>query len=197
MILKHLRILMLFVFALSVFLPLSIFAKAKNPRVMMETSMGNIELELFADKAPKSVENFLAYVKEGHYSNTIFHRVIKGFMIQGGGFDDKFNKKPTKDPIVNEATNKLSNARGTIAYARTGVINSATCQFFINHANNNFLDHKNTTAQGFGYAVFGKVKKGMDVVDKIAKVKTGQQNGMNDVPTKQVVIKSISIMEDK
>ncbi len=197
MFLKQLNIFVLFIFVLSVLLPLSIFAKAKNPRVLMETSMGNIEIELFADKAPKSVENFLAYVKDGYYSGTIFHRVIKGFMVQGGGFDEEMGKKTTKPPIDNEATNKLSNARGTLAYARTNVVKSATSQFFINHANNTFLDHKDTTVQGYGYAVFGKVKKGMDVVDEIAKTKTATKNGMADVPVTPVVIKSVTLMEEK
>ncbi|OVE80356.1 hypothetical protein BVY01_00450, partial [bacterium I07] len=149
------------------------FAKDSNPKVLLLTSMGEIEVELFTDKAPVSVSNFLAYVKDGFFTNTLFHRVIPGFMVQGGGFDADMKKKDGKPAIKNEATNRISNKRGTLAYARTNVINSATSQFFINLVDNKFLDHKNTSPQGFGYAVFGKVTRGMKVVDKIAKVKTG------------------------
>jgi peptidyl-prolyl cis-trans isomerase A (cyclophilin A) len=165
-----------------------------NPRVLMQTSLGDIELELNADKAPVSVENFLGYVNSGFYANTVFHRVIQGFMIQGGGFDKDLLQKPTKAQIANEAGNGLSNKRGTLAYARTNVVNSATSQFFINHKDNAFLDHRDESAEGFGYAVFGKVVKGMDVVDKIAAVQTGTQKGMTDVPVKPVIILSVKAL---
>jgi len=169
----------------------------QNPKVSLKTNKGTIVLELYPEKAPVSVENFLQYVKSGFYDGVIFHRVIKNFMIQGGGFDKDFNRKQTKDPIVNEATNGLKNKRGTIAYARTSVINSATSQFFINHADNYFLDHKGKTPQDFGYAVFGKVIEGMDVVDKIANVKTHVYRGMGDVPVKEVVILKAEIVKPK
>jgi len=169
----------------------------QNPKVSLKTNKGTIVLELYPEKAPVSVENFLQYVKSGFYDGVIFHRVIKNFMIQGGGFDKDFNRKQTKDPIVNEATNGLKNKRGTIAYARTSVINSATSQFFINHADNYFLDHKGKTPQDFGYAVFGKVIEGMDVVDKIANVETHVYRGMGDVPVKEVVILKAEIVKPK
>ncbi len=169
-----------------------------NPKVIFETTLGNILIELYPDKAPVSVENFIAYVDSGFYNGTIFHRVIGNFMIQGGGFDKDLNRKETREPIINEATNGLKNYRGTIAYARTNVINSATSQFFINVVDNHFLDNRDKTQQGYGYAVFGKVVEGMDVVDKIKKVKTGVQKGMQDVPQKDVVILSAKvIIEDK
>ena len=166
----------------------------ENPRVVFETNMGDIELELYPKKAPVSVANFLDYVNSGFYTNTIFHRVIAGFMIQGGGFDTDLNRQSTNDPIVNEATNGLRNDRGTLAYARTNVINSATSQFFINLVDNDYLNYKNDTPQGYGYAVFGKVIKGMNVVDKIARVKTGVQKGMNDVPKKRVIVLGASVV---
>ena len=153
--------------------------------VMLETSLGTIELELDAAKAPISVENFLAYVDAGHYDGTIFHRVIPGFMIQGGGFDTSMKQKATRAPIKNEADNGLLNARGTVAMARTNDVNSATSQFFINVVDNGFLNHG---GRDFGYAVFAKVTAGMDVADKIAAVKRGAQ----DVPVEQVVIKKAS-----
>ena len=159
-----------------------------NTTVVMETSEGNIEIELFADKAPVSVSNFLAYVDEKFYDNTIFHRVIPNFMIQGGGFDAKLSQKPTKAPIKNEAKNGLKNDRGTLAMARTMIVDSATSQFFINTKNNDFL---NNGARDFGYAVFAKVTAGMDVVDKIGAVRTTNKNGMGDVPAADVVIKSV------
>jgi cyclophilin family peptidyl-prolyl cis-trans isomerase len=179
-------------FTLSLILGATVSAQDKkaNTRVLLQTSLGDIEIELAKDKAPVSVENFLNYVNAGFYTNTVFHRVIKGFMIQGGGFDKDLNQKPTRAPIKNEAGNGLKNKRGTIAYARTMVVNSATSQFFINHADNAFLDHRDETDQGFGYAVFGKVVQGMDVVDKIAAVQTGVQKGMGDVPVQPVVILS-------
>lgn len=159
-----------------------------NTTVVMATSEGNIEIELFADKAPISVSNFLAYVDAGFYDNTVFHRVIPNFMVQGGGFDANLTQKATKAPIKNEAKNGLKNDRGTLAMARTMVVDSATSQFFINVVNNDFL---NNGARDFGYAVFAKVTTGMDVVDKIAAVKTTNKNGMGDVPATAVMIKSV------
>ncbi len=167
---------------------------AKNPLVLMETSLGNVKLELFEKEAPISVANFLEYVKNGHYNGTIFHRVIAGFMIQGGGFTADFKQKPTSAPIKNEATNGLKNDRGTLAMARTGIVDSATAQFFINVINNDFLNNRDTSPQGYGYAVFGKVVDGMDVVDKIAKVKTVRK-GFPDVPETDVVIKSVKVLK--
>jgi peptidyl-prolyl cis-trans isomerase A (cyclophilin A) len=166
-------------------------AMAEEVKVVMETSKGNIELALDAEKAPASVANFLRYVDEGFYDDTIFHRVISGFMIQGGGLTGDMQKKPTHEPIVNEAKNGLSNKRGTIAMARTSEPNSATSQFFINHKDNPNLDYPNYG----GYAVFGKVTKGMDVVDAIAASPTGVSNGRRDVPVETIVIKSIKRME--
>jgi cyclophilin family peptidyl-prolyl cis-trans isomerase len=164
-----------------------------NPVVVMETTMGTITIELNREKAPVSVENFLQYVKAGHYNGTIFHRVIPGFMIQGGGFTPDMTQKPTRDPIQNEATNKLSNARGTIAMARTGEVRSATAQFFINVVDNSGLDHKSLVPKDFGYAVFGRVLSGMDVVDKIVGVRTTTRGGHQNVPVEPVVIKSVRI----
>ncbi len=169
-----------------------------NPKVVLETNMGEIVLELYPDKAPISVENFLAYVDSGFYDGTIFHRVIDNFMIQGGGFDKDLNRKETREPIFNEANNGLKNYRGTIAYARTNVINSATSQFFINVVDNHFLDYRDQSQQGYGYAVFGKVIQGMGVVDKIKQVKTGVQSGMQDVPVNPVIILSAKVLvQDK
>jgi len=168
-------------------------AQAENPKVSMQTNQGAIILELYADKAPKSVENFLAYVDDGFYDGTIFHRVIKGFMIQGGGFTEDMQKKPTRDPIDNEADNGLKNERGTIAMARTSDPNSATAQFFINHKDNGFLDHSGKNARGWGYAVFGKVTDGMEVVDAIAATPTGSKRPFpKDVPQTTIVIEKIS-----
>lgn len=158
---------------------------ADNPRVLLNTSHGEIEVELEAEKAPISVENFLAYVESGHYDDTIFHRVIPGFMIQGGGFTEDMNQKSTRAPIRNEADNGLHNVRGTLAMARTAVKDSATSQFFINHRDNAFLDHG---SRDFGYAVFGRVVRGMDVVDQIAQVPTARQGMMQDVPREPVKI---------
>lgn len=165
----------------------------ENPVVVIETSMGDITVELFRDKAPLSVENFLGYVRDGLYSTTVFHRVIKGFMIQGGGLTADMNRKPTKAPIKNEATNKLGNDRGTLAMARTGEPHSATSQFFINTANNAGLNHKSEKAAEYGYAVFGKVVAGMDVVDKIEAVKTTERAGHRDVPVEPVVIARVRV----
>ena len=166
-----------------------------KPVVVLETSQGSIEIELDPEKAPISVQNFLAYVDAGFYDGTIFHRVIPNFMVQGGGFDAKMNQKTTRPAIKNEADNGLKNDRGTIAMARTAVVDSATAQFFINSVDNAFLDHKNETATGFGYAVFGKVVKGQDVVDKIEKVATTSRGGMSDVPVEPVVIKSVTVVK--
>jgi cyclophilin family peptidyl-prolyl cis-trans isomerase/Skp family chaperone for outer membrane proteins len=159
-----------------------------KPQVLLETSLGEIVVELDREKAPITVANFLNYVESKHYDGTIFHRVIKDFMIQGGGFTEKMTEKPTRAAIRNEARNGLSNMRGTIAMARTSDIDSATAQFFINTVDNQKLDHQNE--ERFGYAVFGKVIKGMDVVDKIREVKTGEKDGHQDVPVEAVLLKS-------
>jgi peptidyl-prolyl cis-trans isomerase A (cyclophilin A) len=166
----------------------------KNPVVSMETSMGSVKLELFAKEAPISVKNFLDYAIGGFYDGTIYHRIIPNFMIQGGGFTADLNQKQANPPIKNEADNGLKNLRGTLAMARTMVVDSATAQFFINVADNGFLNHRDKTQQGFGYAVFGRVAEGMDIVDKIAKVKTGMQKGFRDVPETSVIIKSIKVL---
>jgi cyclophilin family peptidyl-prolyl cis-trans isomerase len=167
----------------------------KNPRVLLETSKGNITLELFKEKAPISVRNFLSYVNEGYYDGLVFHRVIKGFMVQGGGMDANMNPKKTKFAIKNEAANGLSNKRGTVAMARTSVIDSATSQFFINVVDNAFLDHRGKTPDAFGYAVFAEVVEGMDVVDAIREVKTGSKGGHSDVPVEPVTINSAKVVE--
>jgi len=166
------------------------------PSVLLKTNHGDITLELDATKAPKSVANFLAYVKSGHYDGTIFHRVIDNFMIQGGGMTASMKQKSTLDQIENEANNGLKNDRGTIAMARTSDPHSATAQFFINVNDNDFLNHTAPTPQGWGYAVFGKVSNGMDVVDKIKKVKTGNAGYHQDVPTEDVVIEKASVIAD-
>lgn len=166
-------------------------ANAKN--VTLHTNYGDINIALDEKNAPVSTQNFLNYAQNGFYNNTIFHRVINGFMIQGGGFESGMKEKPTNAPIKNEANNGLKNQRGTIAMARTSNPHSATAQFFINHADNDFLDFTAETMQGWGYAVFGKVTAGMDVVDKIAKVRTGSAGRHQDVPTEEVVIKSVTI----
>lgn len=159
--------------------------------VVIETNLGNIEVELDAEKAPVTVANFLSYVDESFYDGTIFHRVIPRFMIQGGGFTADMAQKKTKAPIRNEAANGLKNTRGTIAMARTMVVDSATAQFFINTVDNAFLDFRSPTPQGFGYAVFGRVTSGMEVIDAISAAKTGVRNGMRDVPLDTVVIKTV------
>jgi peptidyl-prolyl cis-trans isomerase B (cyclophilin B) len=163
--------------------------------VVIKTSLGDIKVKLAADKAPLTVANFLSYVEDGHYNGTIFHRVIDGFMIQGGGFDANMRQKPTKAPIKNEAANGLTNKRGTLAMARTMVVDSATSQFFINVKDNAFLDFQAPTPQGFGYCVFGEVVEGMDVVDRIKGVRTGMKAGMSDVPLETVEILSVSKVE--
>lgn len=165
------------------------------PYVEFETTMGNIVIELNIDKAPKTVENFISYVKSGHYDGTIFHRVIDGFMIQGGGMDANMNEKSTKAPIQNEANNGLTNDIGTIAMARTSDPHSATAQFFINVKDNSFLNHSSPTMHGWGYAVFGKVTEGMDVVNKIKGVPTGKYGFHADVPTTPVVILNAKVIE--
>jgi len=160
-----------------------------NPQVELHIkNLGVITLELDAAKAPKSVENFVAYVKKGHYDNTVFHRVIPGFMVQGGGFEPGMKQKPTDAEIQNEANNGLKNDNYTVAMARTSAPHSATAQFFINVADNGFLNHTAPSAQGWGYAVFGKVINGTDVVDKIKAVKTGRKGFHDDVPLEDVVI---------
>jgi cyclophilin family peptidyl-prolyl cis-trans isomerase len=169
--------------------------KAAHPIVVIETSLGTITAELWEDKAPLTVANFLSYADKGFYNDLIFHRVIRGFMIQGGGFTKNMQKKKTDAPVKNEARADAPNARGTLAMARTSDVNSATAQFFINLVNNTSLDHKNDTPPGYGYAVFGKVTSGMDVVDKIAAVQTGRAGPFNDVPREAVVIKSIKKSE--
>lgn len=166
-------------------------AFAANPQVIMETSHGTIEIELFEDKAPITVSNFLKYVDDKFYDGTIFHRVINNFMIQGGGMNAKMEEKPTRASIKNEATNGLRNEIGTIAMARTSEPHSATAQFFINVADNSFLNHTAQTNSGWGYAVFGKVTNGMHVVNRIKTVKTGMMGGHSDVPMDTVTIKSI------
>jgi peptidyl-prolyl cis-trans isomerase A (cyclophilin A) len=170
-------------------------ALAANPVVEMKTSMGSVTLELYADKAPKSVENFLQYAKDGFYNGTVFHRVIDGFMIQGGGFEKDMKQKQTRAPIQNEAKNGLKNEAGTLAMARTGDPHSASAQFFINLKNNAFLDYPGR--DGWGYAVFGKVTQGLEVVEKIAKVETANADGHQNVPTQPVVIESMRIVADK
>lgn len=166
---------------------------AKNPVVTMSTTMGDIRIELNADKAPITTKNFLDYVNEGYFDGLIFHRVIPGFMIQGGGFDSAMSQKKTKSPIKNEAANGLKNVIGSVAMARTNVVDSATAQFFINVKDNDFLNHKNTSPDGYGYAVFGQVIEGMDVVHSIEKVKTGNRGMHQDVPAEAVVIHSVKV----
>lgn len=165
-------------------------------KVLLKTNKGDITLSLDSAKAPKSVANFLQYVKSGHYDGTIFHRVIDNFMIQGGGMEPGMKQKPTGDEIENEANNGLKNERGTIAMARTSDPHSATAQFFINVNDNDFLNHTAPSAQGWGYAVFGKVSDGMDVVDAIRKVKTGNSGFHQDVPTEDVVIEKAIVLEE-
>ena len=167
----------------------------QNPTVALDTNHGRIVLELYADKAPKTVENFLGYVNAGFFDGTLFHRVIPGFMIQGGGFDGQQKQKPTRAPIQNEADNGTGNDRGTIAMARTGDPHSATAQFFINLKDNTFLNHTGKNPQGWGYTVFGKVTEGMDVVDKIAKVRTAPGKISEAVPAEAVVIEKAEVVQ--
>ncbi len=163
-----------------------------NPMVYVKTNLGNFTIELYEDKAPLTVENFLHYVDHKFYNGLIFHRVIDGFMIQGGGFSPDMVQKSPSPPIKNEATNGLKNLKYTIAMARTGVVDSATSQFFINVKDNEALDHRGTNQQEFGYCVFGKVVEGMEVIDKIKAVKTTKKGNYSDVPVKPVIIKSVS-----
>jgi len=181
---------------LSVFLLTSLLSAqaADTVKVRMQTSAGDIVLELDREKAPISVKNFISYAESGAYEGTIFHRVIDNFMIQGGGFDENYNRRPTQPPIVNEASNGLKNTRGTIAMARTNAVHSATSQFFINLKDNSFLDFKNPTPRGFGYAVFGKVVEGMETVDAIRGVATGPAGPFaKDAPKNKIVINKVII----
>lgn len=187
--------------AMLMFIALStslVSASDTSTKVSLETNHGTIVLELNAEKAPLSVENFLRYVSEGYYEGVVFHRVISSFMIQGGGFDTDLAKKDTHAPIKNEANNGLANERGTIAMARTNAPHSASSQFFINTVNNKFLNHTSPSARGWGYAVFGKVVEGMDVVDKIRAVPTGAKGQFrSDVPLTPVIIEKALILENK
>jgi peptidyl-prolyl cis-trans isomerase A (cyclophilin A) len=185
----------LFAVILISFVCIHLNSACANPKVLMETSKGDITIELYEKEAPITVKNFLSYVSEGFYNNLIFHRVIPNFMIQGGGFDAEMNQKPPKGPIKNEARRGLNNKRGTLAMARTNVINSATAQFFINLTNNDFLNHKDNSSSGFGYAVFGEVTDGMDVVDSIGKTRTHAFGMFKDVPIKEITIKNMSVIE--
>jgi peptidyl-prolyl cis-trans isomerase A (cyclophilin A) len=172
-------------------------AADKNPVVVMETTLGNVKIELFADKAPISVKNFLAYANSGFYKDTVFHRVIPAFMAQGGGLTAELQPKPGNMPAIkNEAGNGLKNDRGTVAMARTGMVDSATSQFFINVVNNDFLNHRDDTPGGYGYAVFGKVIEGMDVVDKMVSAPQKRQNAVfQNVPETPIVIKSVKVIK--
>jgi peptidyl-prolyl cis-trans isomerase B (cyclophilin B) len=170
-------------------------ALAANPSVTLETSAGNIVIELYPDKAPKTVANFLQYANDGFYNGTIFHRVIDGFMIQGGGFESGMKQKKVGTPVQNEATNGLKNDAYTLAMARTSDPHSATAQFFINVADNDFLNHSAPTPQGWGYCVFGRVVEGKDVVDRIKKVRTGSRSGHQDVPQDDVVIEKAEVVD--
>ena len=164
-------------------------------KVALKTNQGNIVLELEDDKTPITTNNFLDYVKEGLYENTIFHRVIKGFMIQGGGFDVNLHKKNTKNPIINESKLGIKNSKGSIAMARTNVPNSATSQFFINLVDNSFLDYKNDSPEGIGYCAFGRVIEGFDIVNQIGHVKTTSKSGHDDVPVEDIIILKAEIVE--
>lgn len=167
-----------------------------NTQIIINTSEGNIFAELVDEKAPKTVQNFIQYIKKEHFSNTIFHRVIKGFMIQGGGFDTDFDQKPTDKAIEIESNNGLKNTKGTLAMARTQDPNSATAQFFINLVDNDFLNYTESTVQGYGYTVFGKVIDGMDVVEKIGQAPTENKGMHQDVPVENIVINSITLTTD-
>ena len=171
-------------------------AAGANPKVLLKTNKGDITIELYPDKAPGTVKNFLAYVDAKFYDGLIFHRVIKGFMVQGGGLTADFSSRPARPPIKNEAGNGLKNDRGTIAMARSGEVDSATCQFFINQVNNDFLNHTGNTPEGFGYCVFGQVTAGLDVADAIAMSPTMTVHGMKDVPRETVTIISIRRVEN-
>lgn len=174
-------------------LPISVLASG-NPIVRMTTSQGVVELELLPEKAPATVKNFMDYVEAGHYDGTLFHRVIPGFMIQGGGFEPGLRQKATREPVRNEADNGLKNTRGSVAMARTMEPHSATAQFFINVADNDFLDHRDKSLRGWGYAVFGRVTKGMDVIDRIAQVPTTSVGPHQDVPRTDVLIQKMQVI---
>lgn len=165
--------------------------------IKLHTNHGDITLELDSEKAPLTVQNFIDYVNSGFYDNTVFHRVIDGFMIQGGGFEPGMNQKQVRPPIQNEAANGLKNDKYTVAMARTSDVHSATAQFFINVKDNDFLNYKSSTSQGFGYCVFGKVVEGQDVVDRIKKVRTGTRNGHQDVPLEDVILLKAEVVENK
>jgi cyclophilin family peptidyl-prolyl cis-trans isomerase len=171
---------------------LSVNAFSANPHIIIKTSMGELEAELFEDKAPISVKNFLSYIAKGHYKNTIFHRVINNFMIQGGGFDKDLKEKSSDAPIKNEAGNGLKNETGTLAMARMQEVDSASAQFYINVNDNGFLDHRDNSPSGFGYAVFGKITKGMPIVNKMKVVKTGTRGPLEDVPLEPITILDIT-----
>lgn len=170
-------------------------AAAANPQVEFKTNVGSFVVELYADKAPATVDNFLRYVNDGFYQGTIFHRVIPGFVVQGGGFTKDYEQKPTREPVKNEAANNLKNATATLAMARTNDPHSATAQFFINVADNDFLNHKAPTAQGWGYCVFGKVTEGTEVVDRIKAVATGRSGMHSDVPREDVMIERAEVID--
>ena len=186
------KIIQLFVFSLFL---LSSTAFAMNPQVIIKTNLGDVTLELYPEKAPQTVENFLGYVADDFYKGTIFHRVIPNFMVQGGGFDTDYKEKATKSPIQNEADNGLKNDIGTIAMARTSDIHSATAQFFINVANNSFLNFTAPSQRGYGYTVFGKVISGMDVINQIGKTPTGSGGPFpSDVPKSTIIIETIELI---
>lgn len=192
---KYFIVVTFSIFALLSLSFVNIESANSNPMVLMETSKGDIKIELFEKEAPITVKNILSYASEGFYDKLIFHRVIKNFMIQGGGFYPGMKEKEPRAPIKNEATNGLKNKRGTLAMARTNVIDSATSQFFINVVDNDFLDHKDNSSRGYGYAIFGKVVDGMDVVDSIVNVKTGSFGSFKDVPLDPIIIKSVRLEE--
>ena len=180
-----------------IFCAIAADAAEKPPRVRLETTLGPFVIELDSKQAPKSVENFLGYTRDGFYNGTTFHRVIKGFMIQGGGLTVDMQKKATRDPVVNEADNGLKNDRGTVAMARTSAPHSATAQFFINTVNNDFLNHRAKTQAGWGYCVFGRVVEGMSVVDQIEKLDTTTIAGRQDVPKEPVIIKNAIVLDER
>ena len=183
--------------ATALLLSLSAPIQAANPKVELTTTHGPIVLELYADKAPKTVENFLAYVESGFYEQTLFHRVIRGFMIQGGGLTEQMERKQTRAPIDNEADNGLLNERGTIAMARTGNPHSATAQFFINTVSNGMLNHKNKSQRGWGYCVFGRVVEGLETVTAIESQKTGSRGGRRDVPVEPIFIEKARLISEQ
>lgn len=187
------RSVILILAALSL-LPGTIFANQTNPMIKLTTSKGEITIEMYPDEAPATVQNFLSYVESGFFDGLIFHRVIEGFMIQGGGFTPDMQQKQSGDPIQNEADNGLKNETGTLAMARTGDPHSATAQFFINLENNDFLNHTGKNPQGWGYTVFGKVTEGLDVVKQIGSVSTGRSGPYSDVPVEPVIIENVQVI---